>query len=49
VAELFIQGKFKRRGLILPEHLGQEDGFIELLLGELESRGVVYRKSVEVI
>ena len=49
VTELFLQDKIKRRGFILPEHLGQENGFIELLLDELESRGVIYKKTVEVI
>jgi len=48
-AELFLQGKINRQGLILPEQLGQEDGFIELLLNELESRGVVYKKNIEVV
>jgi len=49
VAELFLQGKIARRGLILPEMLGQEEGFIELLLGELAERGVVYERSVETV
>ncbi len=49
VAELWSRNIIKHRGLILPEYLGQENGFIELLLGELAERGVVYKKNINVL
>jgi saccharopine dehydrogenase-like NADP-dependent oxidoreductase len=49
VAALWRAGKIRSRGLVLPEYLGREEGFLDLLLGELAGRGVHYRREESVL
>lgn len=47
VARMIAAGRFAKRGVFAPEHLGQEKGVLEHVLAEHERRGVRYTARVE--
>lgn len=47
VARLIKEGRFGRKGVILPEHIGREAACMDFILEGLARRGVLYTKSVE--
>lgn len=43
--ELFLSGGIKGRGLITPEQLGAQKGFLKFLIEYMAERGVVYKRT----
>ena len=47
VLRMLIDGKIKRKGLVLPEFLGEDEENVMYLLSELEKKGIKYVHSFE--
>jgi lysine 6-dehydrogenase len=46
-ARLVARGRYRRKGISAPEHIGMDARCVKFILGGLAERGVVYRESVE--
>jgi saccharopine dehydrogenase-like NADP-dependent oxidoreductase len=43
---MLAQGLYTRKGVIVPEYIGQEPHCVEFLLNELSGRGVIYKQNI---
>ncbi len=46
VARMLAQGMWSRKGIVVPEYIGQHPECVEFILNGLKERGIVYRETV---
>ncbi len=49
VVRLLSEGLYERKGISPPEYLGQRQNCVEYILSGLKARGIVYRRTIEVL
>jgi lysine 6-dehydrogenase len=43
VADMFLSGKYSRKGIIPPEYLGEDEEAFKYILSYLKKRNVIYK------
>ena len=46
IARLIAEGLYRRRGLSVPEYIGESKESVDFILAELAQRGVIYREEI---